>query len=328
MLSAKVGVVKYIKIFDPKTVERFDTEPAGLRVQAGDRRDGSIYVYSEEVVLAVNVALATNRPLLIRGPTGSGKSSLAANVARCMNWRYYEDVISSRTQARDLLWTFDTIRRLSDAQTERKLREIAAYVQPGVLWWAFDGKSARAQALLLDDTGKTQADRYNEKMETERAVVLLDEIDKADPDVPNNLLVPLGSYEFQVTETGTKVRLEHAEPPVVFITTNGERELPSAFQRRCVVLELEHEEDYEDWLVKIARAHFGAKNLNLYKTLARRVGEEAKNVDLQKPSTAEYLDAVQACRALGATTANHPAWEAIIKATLFKPRDSAITASR
>jgi MoxR-like ATPase len=201
-------------------------------------------------------------------------------------------------------------------------------VQPGVLWWAFDSKSAQAQGLLLDDTGKIQADRYGVKMETERAVVLLDEIDKADPDVPNNLLVPLGSYEFQVIETGTRVRLAHADPPAVFITTNGERELPNAFLRRCVVLELKHDEHYEDWLVKIARAHFGAKNLDLHKALAQRVGEEAKNTDRQTPSTAEYLDAVQACSALGATTANHPAWEAIIKATLFKPRDSAITTPR
>jgi MoxR-like ATPase len=320
--------VEYTKIFDPKTVERFDAGADGMRAQAGDRRDGSIYVYSDEVVLAVNVALATNRPLLIRGPTGSGKSSLAANVARCMSWRYYEDVLSSRTQARDLLWTFDTIRRLSDAQTERKLREIGAYVQPGVLWWAFDSRSARAQSMLLDTADKIQGDRYGEKMETERAVVLLDEIDKADPDVPNNLLVPLGSYEFRVVETGVRVRLAHADPPAVFITTNGERELPSAFLRRCVVLELKHDEHYEDWLVKIARAHFGTENLDLYKTLANRIGEETTNVYRQPPSTAEYLDAVKACGALGATTANHPAWEAIVKATLFKPQDSAVTARR
>jgi MoxR-like ATPase len=313
--------VAFNKIFDPKPMERFDTGSEGARFRAGDRRDGSVYVYSDEIVLGVNVALATNRPLLIRGPTGSGKSSLAANVARCNNWRYYEDVISSRTQARDLLWTFDTVRRLSDAQTERKLRGVAAYVQPGVLWWAFDSRSARAQGLLLDDTGEIQADRYGEEMDTERAVVLLDEIDKADPDVPNNLLVPLGSYEFQVTETGTRVRMAHADPPALFITTNDERDLPAAFLRRCVVLELkppEKDKDYEDWLVKIARAHFGTGNLKLYRALARRI-REAKNADGQPPSTAEYLDAVQACRTLRVTTPAHPAWEAIVKATLFKP---------
>jgi hypothetical protein len=110
----------------------------------------------------------------------------------------------------------------------------------------------------------------------------------------------------------------------VFITTNDERELPPAFLRRCVVLELkEQDKDYEGWLVKIAQAHFGGRHLRLYKTLARRIKDETENMNGPPPSTAEYLDAVQACRTLGATTTKHPAWEAIIKATLFKPRESA-----
>jgi MoxR-like ATPase len=317
--------VEYNKAFDPKPVERFDASRKRAWSRAGDRRDGSVYVYSDEVVLRVNVALATGRPLLIRGPAGSGKSSLAANVARCMGWRYYEDVISSRTQARDLLWTFDTVRRLNDAQAEHKLNPVSAYVQPGVLWWAFNSKSARSQRLLLDDAGDIKADRYGEAMDTQRAVVLLDEIDKADPDVPNNLLVPVGSYEFQVTETGTKVQLADTGPPVLFITTNDERELPVAFMRRCVVLELKPPADgtdYEDWLVKIAQAHFGTRSLKLYGTLARRI-RESRNADGQSPSTAEYLDAVQACQILGVTTPAHAAWEAIVDATLFKPRGPA-----
>jgi MoxR-like ATPase len=137
--------MEYKKIFAPRGVERFrpTRRPANAQRQGrvGDQRDGSVYVYSNDIVLAVNVALATARPLLIRGASGSGKSSLAANIARKMRWRYYESVISSRTQARDLLWTFDTVRRLSDAQTE--LREMSAYIKPGVLWWAFDNASAR-----------------------------------------------------------------------------------------------------------------------------------------------------------------------------------------
>jgi MoxR-like ATPase len=317
--------VEYKKAFDPKPVERFDTSGKRAWSRAGDRRDGSVYVYSDEIVLRVNVALATGRPLLVRGPAGSGKSSLAANVARHMGWRYYEDVISSRTQARDLLWTFDTVRRLNDAQAEHKLNPVSAYVQPGVLWWAFNSQSARAQRLLLDDAGDIQANRYGEAMDTQRAVVLLDEIDKADPDVPNNLLVPVGSYEFQVTETGTKIQLADTGPPVLFITTNDERELPAAFLRRCVVLELKppaDDKDYEDWLVKIAQAHFGTKNLKLYGTLARRI-RESRNADGQPPSTAEYLDAVQACQTLGVTTPAHAAWAAIVDATLFKPRGPA-----
>src|SRR5262245_58356001 len=102
--------------------KRFDPDKAAVPVAAapastgGDRRDGTIYVYRPEIVLAVNVALATGRPLLLRGPTGSGKSSLARHVSRVLGWRYYEEVVTSRTQARDLLWKFDTLRRLNDSQ--------------------------------------------------------------------------------------------------------------------------------------------------------------------------------------------------------------------
>jgi len=100
----------YRRIFSAPMVQVLPRAPGdqGVRV---DRRDGSVYVYTKEIVLAVNVAIATGRPLLIHGPTGSGKSSLAHNVARTMDWRYYEQVITTRTQARDLLWTFDTVRR-------------------------------------------------------------------------------------------------------------------------------------------------------------------------------------------------------------------------
>ncbi len=106
------------------------------------------------IELAVNVALAAERPLLVRGVPGTGKSSLAADVAWRLNWRYYEVVVSSRTQARDLQWTFDAVERLSDAQVtgaagadaRRRLRDDAAYVRPGALWWAFDRESASRRA--------------------------------------------------------------------------------------------------------------------------------------------------------------------------------------
>src|SRR5262245_61884160 len=91
-------------LFDPDRVPAFKDERPEARQPAGDRRDGRVYVYTPEIKLAVNVALATGRPLLVRGPAGSGKSSLAPSVARAMNWRFYEGVISSHTQARDLQW--------------------------------------------------------------------------------------------------------------------------------------------------------------------------------------------------------------------------------
>ena len=193
----------YKKLFDPKpigTTSRVDRNSSVAPF--GDRRDGAVYVYTEKIVLAVNVALATGRLLLVRGPTGSGKSSLAYNVARCQGWRYYEEVISSRTQARDLQWTFDAVRRLSDAQANQLQTHLAAYVEPGVLWWAFDRASARRRGWPPEEADFLPAEDPRVGTDSERCVVLLDEMDKADPDVPNDLLVTLGSFQFVVREAG------------------------------------------------------------------------------------------------------------------------------
>ena len=149
-------------------------------------RDRDVYVFDtdERIVLAVNVAMSIRRPLLIYGPPGCGKSSLAPNVARILRRRYYEEVISSRTEAQDLLWIFDAVRRLRDAQANRELGGDSAYTEPGAIWWAFDRRSA------LEQGGTEQAQDPAVDLKAP-AVVLLDEIDKADPDLPNNLLLPL-----------------------------------------------------------------------------------------------------------------------------------------
>src|SRR5687767_9776005 len=125
--------MSYKKLFAPGDTVRLTPEGAG-QLSVGDQREGSVYVYSPEIVLAVNVALATRRPLLVRGPSGSGKSSLARNVANFLRWRYYETVISSRTQARDLLWEVDLLRRLDVAQSGGGVlgADLTPYVTPGV----------------------------------------------------------------------------------------------------------------------------------------------------------------------------------------------------
>src|SRR5258706_3210325 len=300
----------------------------------GDRRDGLVYVYNEKIELAINVALATRRPMLIRGPSGSGKSSLARNVARRLKWWYYEQVVTSRTQARDLQWNFDTLRRLSDAQAQR-LKANESYIEPGVLWWAFDPVSAerRGQPKTANDkqtsrdpgiappAGKTRASSKP------GAVVLLDEIDKADPDVPNNLLVPLGSLQFKVLETGLKIDVRASRHLLMLITTNDERVLPNAFMRRCVVLELEAPD--EPQLIKIAKEHFGPDTRKIYAGIAKRVLALAPNAPgttgrtaaagTFAPSAAEYLDTVRACIELKVNPeSNEDAWQAMRNATLSK----------
>jgi MoxR-like ATPase len=288
-----------------------------LTVQRGpgagpDQHDGAIYVISDELELAVDVARATGRPLLLRGEPGSGKSSLAPYLARRDGWRFYQHVITSRTQTTDLLWSFDAVRRLADAQL-RAGHDDVRYVRPGVLWWALAPESAarRGAGPEVDVSGWAAVDpaaEVNQNRSAGHAVVLIDEIDKADPDVPNSLLVPLGSARFTVTETNTEVRPETPDAQLlVIITTNEERELPQALLRRCVVVTVPPPSP--ERLLTIAEKHlkavygeFRPADQELAVALASEVvaaRREAAERALRAPSTAEYLDAVYACRTLG-----------------------------
>ena len=298
---------EYRRAFDPKPTQTFSEEP---RLALADWQDQSIYVYTEEIVLAVNVALATGRPLLVRGPSGCGKSTLARNVSRTLGRRYYEQVISSRTQARDLLWQMDLLRRLQDAQAEKLAPDFAPYVLPSVLWWAFDRQSALAQ-LARSRTGEGSVCEPGEYTSGEQSVVLLDEIDKADPDVPNNLLVPLGSLTFLVEETGEQVRAN--QPPLVFLTTNEERDLPPAFVRPCV--ELKIASPTVEQLVAVGRAHFGTTADALLGDVARLFGGVGGGAN--PPSTAEYLDTVRACLGLDVMPGS-PLFETLSRVTVWK----------
>ncbi|MGW3917101.1 AAA family ATPase [Streptomyces sp. NPDC005070] len=292
-----------------------------------DSRDGRVYDMPEGLELAIEVALATDRPLLLSGDPGSGKSSLAPFYARDKGLRYYEHVVTSRTQATDLLWTFDSVRRLSDAQTHRGVLNDGDYIQPGVLWWSFAPESAHTRGGLLKPRHRHDPlDRFYRQHLAQGAVVLIDEIDKADPDVPNSLLVPLGSQEFTVAETGTPVRREPGVgASLIVITTNGERELPQAFLRRCVTFTLPGPN--RESLIRIAELHLredgvplDPPTLGLASALADelikiRTGGGARRERL--PSTAEYLDALRACHTLDYGPA-HPQWPLIRNLTLTK----------
>ena len=254
--------------FNPQKY-RLDDAPEATR-PGQDVRDGSVYVYEPAITLAVRVALATGRPLLLLGPPGSGKSSLAAYVARTMRWNYFEQVVTSRTKAQDLLWSFDAIRRLRDAQANRLKDQMESYIEPRVLWWTFSPGSASmrgAESLPSDvpralPPGVVRGDDCP-------SVVLIDEIDKADPDVPNDLLVSLGSQLFRVDELGREIAAAH--PVLAFITSNNERSLPPAFLRRCVIHSLQAP-DLER-LKTIAASHFpeeARQSQPLFEAIANR----------------------------------------------------------
>jgi len=309
--------LQYERIFDPDPVQH----PTGdAHEEAGDERKAPVYVYSEQIIFRINVALATRRPLLVRGPSGTGKSSLAKNAADVLGWRFYEKVITSRTQAHELLWEVDLLRRLHDAQRkEGEFRgDYTPYIEPGVLWWAFDRNSAHRRGAGSGQAGVEPVDDPCARVDHQRAVVLVDEIDKADPDVPNSLLVPLGSLQFQVRETGAEVSMDKTKAPLVFITTNNERELPSAFLRRCVELELEY--PTRGRLVEITSAHFPRLAMAEVRQIADTlVGPETDDnrdqaIDV---SPAEFIDTVRAYVDLELTTGS-PEWQELAAATVWK----------
>src|SRR6266481_6636570 len=164
------------------------------------------YIATEELMSAVNAAMVLSRPLLIKGEPGTGKTLLAAEIARSLSKPFYEWHIKSTTKAQQGLYEYDAVSRLRDSQLgDLRVKDIHNYIVKGNLWEAFDCEL--------------------------QPVLLIDEIDKADIEFPNDLLRELDRMEFFVYETQQTVRALHR--PVIFITSNNEKELPDAFLRRC-----------------------------------------------------------------------------------------------
>jgi MoxR-like ATPase len=261
---------------------------------------------------AINAAIAAGRPLLVRGEPGIGKSQLARAAARELGRAYIKCVVDSRTESRDLMWTFDAVRRLGDAQLAGALREnankvrselaIKKYVCPGPLWWAFDAEGAARQAKLIPGA---QAPLQPDAGAWSRGcVLLLDEIDKAEAEVPNGLLEALGAREFTPFGLPGPVRLT-GKPPLVVITTNEERVLPDAFLRRCFVLPLalpKEEGTLQNYLIERGEAHFPNASKAVLQQAASMLWEERRQaIEEQvtaKPGQAEYLDLLRAVTTL------------------------------
>ena len=226
----------------------------------------SEYVASEQLMASVNVAIALQKPLLIKGEPGTGKTMLAEAVAKSLGKRLIVWNIKSTTKAQEGLYVYDTIQRLYDGQFgEEGVDDIARYIKLGKLGEAFESE--------------------------EQVVLLIDEIDKADLEFPNDLLWELDQMEFYIHETKRTVKAKNR--PIVIITSNAEKELPDAFLRRCIF----HYIDFPDeaLMEEIIKTHYPDVEENLMRGAMRVFYDIRAQRDIRKkPSTSELIDWINA----------------------------------
>ena len=220
------------------------------------------YIATEDLMIAVNAAVTLERPLLIKGEPGTGKTELAKQVSLGLKLEMLEWNIKSTTKAQQGLYEYDAVSRLRDSQLgDERVNDVSNYLRKGKLWDAFESK--------------------------QKVVLLIDEIDKADIEFPNDLLQELDKMAFYVYETGQTISAQ--QRPVVIITSNNEKELPDAFLRRCFFHYIKFPD--QETLRKIVKVHYPDIKDNLLSTALTQFFEIREQSGLKKkPSTSEVLD--------------------------------------
>jgi MoxR-like ATPase len=229
------------------------------------------YIASEDLKQAVNVAIALSRPLLLRGEPGTGKTLLSRSIAEALGMRIVEWSVKSTTRAQVGLYTYDAVQRLYDSRFDDKdVSNIEQYIKLGPLGEAFESD--------------------------EQVVLLIDEVDKADIEFPNDLLAEIDQMRFTIYETGRVVEAKHR--PIVIITSNAEKELPDAFLRRCVFHFISF--PTRELMTEIVKVHYPDIESTLLAQALTRFYQLREMDDLRKkPSTSELIDWVLALRRAG-----------------------------
>ena len=222
----------------------------------------SAYVAADDLKIAVNAAIALEKPLLVKGEPGTGKTELARQIADNLGLRFIEWNIKSTTKAQQGLYEYDAVTRLRDSQLgDERVNDVKNYIRKGKLWEAFEAD--------------------------EKVVLLIDEIDKADIEFPNDLLQELDRMEFHVYETGETVKAK--QRPIVIITSNNEKELPDAFLRRCFFHYIQFPD--QEVLHQIVDVHYPGIKKRLVSEALTQFYEIRDTPGLKKkPSTSEALD--------------------------------------
>lgn len=225
----------------------------------------SNYIATDELILAVNSSITIERPLLIKGEPGTGKTQLAEELAKHLDTEIISWHVKSSSKAQHGLYEYDTVSRLRDSQFgEEKVKDISNYIKKGPLWRAFEAKK--------------------------KVVLLIDEIDKADLEFPNDLLLELDKMEFYVYELQKKIQSKNR--PIVIITSNNEKELPDAFLRRCFFHYIKFPD--ENTLKKIIEVHFPKIKSKMVNGALQKFFDVRNTPGLKKkPSTSELIDWLQ-----------------------------------
>lgn len=288
------------------------------------------HLMTEEEAWAIQAAIAANRPLLVRGEPGTGKTQLAWAAAVDLKRPLITMTVDSNTESRDLLWSFDAVQRLAEAQViassgcrrDEIQKEIAVskFVRPGPLWWAYDWESAQDQMQGGESPAIMPPNAEGWDCQQHGIVILIDEIDKAESDVPNGLLEALGSRSFRPQGLMNSIQSKRdVENPLIVITTNQERTLPPAFLRRCLIVSLSlpveaDESGFVKFLRDRGQLHFpGAEEIMVpmnnddeeqpltvaaaFLVLKDRLNA-IENQQSIKPGLAEYLDMIRAVMGL------------------------------